>query len=479
MKNLIKNRVSVADSMLLIGIMLAAVYWVIEAVLNIFTTHKADIFYQLFPTRADEIWPRMVVLCLFVIFASHVRFTINERKKIEEALMVGEKKYRNILESIDEGYAEVDLKGNFTFVNGSASNILGYSRQELMGMNNREFTTPESSKKLYKEFNKVYKTGKTSGAIENEVITKNGGVKYTEVVVSLMRDKNGMPTGFSGVTRDVTERLKAEKERRELENKLHNARAATILGLAKLAEYRDKGTGAHLERIREYAKIIAIEMAGLPAYKDYITEKYIEDIYQSSILHDIGKVGIQDSVLLKPGKLNSEEFDIIKRHTILGGDALAEIDSQTEGRSFLTLGKEIAYHHHEKWDGTGYPDGLKGEDIPLSARMVAIADVYDALTTKRFYKEAFTHEKSREIIVNLKGSHFDPDVVDAFLANEKNFSRICGEKGTKEMAVSAGGYADFPKLKNKLSYFRIKHQKRGKKRSAITCLSGRNFKSTN
>jgi len=435
MKNFVKNRVSVADSMILIGIMLAAVYWGIEAVLNIFTTHKVDIFYQLFPTQVDEIWPRIVVLCLFAIFGSHVRFTINERKKVEEALKVSEKKYRNILESIEEGYAEVDLKGNFTFFNDSVSRILGYSRQELMGMNNRKFTAPESARKLYKEFNKVYKTGKTSGAIENEVITKNGGVKHTEVVVSLMRDKDGMPTGFRGISRDVTERLKAEKERRELENKLHYARAATILGLAKLAEYRDKGTGAHLERIREYAKIIAREMAGLSAYKDYITEKYIEDIYQSSILHDIGKVGIQDSVLLKPGKLNAEEFNIIKRHTILGGDALAEIESQIEGRSFLILGKEIAYYHHEKWDGTGYPDGRKGEDIPLSARMVAIADVYDALTTKRFYKEAFTHEKSREIIVDLKGSHFDPDVVDAFLANEKNFSRICAERRTEEIAL--------------------------------------------
>ncbi len=435
MKNLIKNRVSVADSMILIGIMLAAVYWVIEAVLNIFTTHKVDIFYQLFPTQVDEIWPRIVVLCLFAIFGSHVRFTINERKKVEEALMVSEKKYRNILESIEEGYAEIDLKGNITFFNDSVSSILGYSRQELMGMNNREYSTPESAKKVYQAFNRVYITGKTANVSEYEVIKKDGSIKYLEFSVSLMRDQERRPTGFRGVARDVTERLEAEKEKRELENKLHNARAATILGLAKLAEYRDKGTGAHLERIREYAKMIAIEMAGLSDYKDYITEKYIEDIYQSSILHDIGKVGIQDSVLLKPGKLNSEEFDIIKSHTILGGDALAEIESQTEGRSFLILGKEIAYYHHEKWDGTGYPDGRKGEDIPLSARMVAIADVYDALTTKRFYKEAFTHEKSREIIVDLKGSHFDPDVVDAFMANEKKFSRICAEKRTEEIAL--------------------------------------------
>jgi len=435
MKNFVKNRVSVADSMILIGIMLAAVYWAIEAVLNIFTTHKVDIFYQLFPTQVDEIWPRIVVLCLFAIFGSHVRFTINERKKVEEALKVSEKKYRNILESIEEGYAEIDLKGNFTFFNDSIIRIFGYSREELMGMNNREYSTSETSKKMYQIFNRVYITGKTSNVSEYEVIKKDGRIKYLEFSVSLMRDQERRPTGFRGVARDVTERLEAEKEKRELENKLHYARAATILGLAKLAEYRDKGTGAHLERIREYAKIIAREMAGLPAYKGYITEKYIGDIYQSSILHDIGKVGIQDSVLMKPGKLNSEEFDIIKRHTVLGGDALAEIESQIEGRSFLVLGKEIAYYHHEKWDGTGYPDGRKGEGIPLSARMVAIADVYDALTTKRFYKEAFTHEKSREIIMDLKGSHFDPDVVDAFLANEKTFKRICAEKRTGEMAL--------------------------------------------
>ncbi len=435
MKNLFKIRVSVADSMIVVGIMLAAVYWAIEAVLNLFTTKKVDIFYQLFPTHVDEIWPRLVVLCLFVIFGSHVRFTINERKKAEEALMLSEKKYRSILESIEEGYFEVDLKGNFNFINDATSRILGYSRDELVGMNYRKYSRYDNSKKMFRVFNKVYTSGNTANVSDYEIMKKDGSIKYLEFSVSPMKDQKKIPIGFRGVARDVTENLKAENKRRELENKLHNVRAATILGLAKLSEYRDKGTGEHLERIREYAKMVALEMAGLPAYKDYITEKYIDDIYQSSILHDIGKVGIQDSVLLKPGKLNSEEFDIIKRHTVLGGDAIAEIESQIEGRSFLILGKEIAYCHHEKWDGTGYPKGLKGEDIPLSARMVAIADVYDALTTKRFYKEAFSHAKSREIIISLKGSHFDPDVVDAFLANENNFNRVCAEKRTEEMTL--------------------------------------------
>ena len=221
---------------------------------------------------------------------------------------------------------------------------------------------------------------------------------------------------------------KLEMDLVESSKKLQNARAATILGLAKLAEYRDEGTGTHLERIREYAKMIAAEMAKSPNYKNYITKEYIDDIYQSSILHDIGKVGIPDAVLLKPGELNTEEFEIIKRHTSLGGDAINAIESKIEGRSFLYLGKEIAYNHHEKWDGSGYPSGLKGADIPLSARLVAMADVYDALTTKRFYKEAFSHAKAKDIICSLKGTHFDPDVVDVFLTLEDEFDRIRQEK---------------------------------------------------
>jgi len=228
------------------------------------------------------------------------------------------------------------------------------------------------------------------------------------------------------------EKLKMEiKQERHLNEQLlvsnkslFNARAATIFGLAKLAEYRDEDTGAHLERIREYTKVIAEELARNPKYRDYITHEYIEDIYISSILHDIGKVGIEDSILLKPGKLTPEEFEIVKRHSAMGGDALKAADSRMEGRSFLTLGMEIAYYHHEKWDGTGYPKGLKGEEIPLSARIVALADVYDALTSNRPYKNAFPHEKARDIIVKDRGKHFDPDVVDAFLVHEADFMMI-------------------------------------------------------
>jgi PAS domain S-box-containing protein len=424
MKNLFKNRVSVADSMVLIGIGLAASYWVLESLFNIFTTQDIDFFKQLLGPDINEVWPRIIVFCLFIFFGSHVQYTINNRKKAEQALKVSEEKYRSILQSIEEGYYEVDLAGNLTFFNESVSKMLGYSPDRLMGMNNREFSTPETAKETYRVFNSVFKTGKPADLAEFEAVDKSGDVRILELSVSLRRTSKGDPMGFRGVVRDVTQRLKAEREKQRLAAQLQEARAATILGLAKLAEYRDEGTGSHLERIREYARLIAVQMARLPKYDGYITKEYTEDLFRSSILHDIGKVGIPDAILLKPDGLTPEEFEVIKTHTLIGGEALNAIDSQIEGKSFLTLGKEIAYHHHEKWDGSGYPKGLEGERIPLSARMVALADVYDALTTKRFYKEAYSHQKAKDIIISLRGTHFDPDVVDSFLACEDIFERI-------------------------------------------------------
>ena len=211
----------------------------------------------------------------------------------------------------------------------------------------------------------------------------------------------------------------------ELMAKLISTQDITIVALAKLAEFRDPETGEHLERMREYTRLIAHKLRELPKYRHYISDRYIENLYKSSPLHDIGKVGIRDDVLLKPGKLSLDEFELMKLHTTIGGDALATA-TQFSGldQSFLDMGKEIAYSHHEKWNGAGYPRGLKEEQIPLSARILAIADVYDALTSKRVYKEAFTHEQARRIIVQECKSHFDPEVLSAFLDLEGQFIEI-------------------------------------------------------
>lgn len=198
-------------------------------------------------------------------------------------------------------------------------------------------------------------------------------------------------------------------------------RNALIFGLAKLADYRDTDTGAHLERIGLYARILANAVAQL---HDEIDAKWIDRIVLASSLHDIGKVGIPDSILLKPGRLSDEERSVMEKHTLIGADTLLAIRSKIGGDEFIDMGVEIALQHHEKWDGSGYPFGLAGEEISLAARIVALADFYDAVTSKRVYKDAMSHEQTSGMIRELRGTHFDPEIVDAFIANEAEFNAI-------------------------------------------------------
>lgn len=346
------------------------------------------------------------------------------RKKAEEALRNSEERFRNILEEMQDAYCEVNLKGAITFVNPFVCTLTGYDASELTGGTITKHLVTDGKLSLEEYYQEIYLTSLPGKPLNCSLMSKNGRKTFLEIVASPMRDKSGDIIGYRNVGRDVTEREKLQNDLMESNRQVQSARSATILGLAKLAEYRDEETGAHIERIREYTRIIAKELSTKHEYRDYITPEYIEDIYNSAILHDIGKVGVPDAILLKPGRLTAEEFEIIKKHSTLGGNALRDVEARIEGQTFLTLSKEIAYHHHEKWDGSGYPNGLKGLEIPLSARIVALADVYDALTTRRSYKDAFSHQKAMEIIVNDRGSHFAPDVVDAFLTHEQEFRCI-------------------------------------------------------
>jgi PAS domain S-box-containing protein len=435
LKKLFQNRVDMADYMVLTGIFLGALYWALESLLNVFSPEEISFYQEIFGPNINEVWPRLIVFCLFLMFGSHVQFTINERKKALEALKESEEKYRTILESIEEGYYEVDFEGYFIFVNDSLSKILGVPKLDLRFMNFWDFMDDENAGRIYEIFAECRRTGEPAKAFDCE-FSIDGKIRFVEASASLLRDSKGLPTGYRGVLRDRTEKKKMEMDLLESYRKVHEARTATILGLAKLAEYRDEGTGTHLERIREYARILTVQLAKNPKFRGFIDQQYIDDIYQSSILHDIGKVGTPDALLLKPGELTEEEFEIIKRHTLMGGNAIRAIESQIEGKSFLAMGREIAYNHHEKWDGSGYPKGLKGEAIPLSARIIALADVYDALTTKRFYKEAYSHDKARDMIFALKGKHFDPDMVNAFTTVAEKFNQVRKEKLKEEADFS-------------------------------------------
>ncbi|WP_417697576.1 HD-GYP domain-containing protein [Psychromonas sp.] len=208
------------------------------------------------------------------------------------------------------------------------------------------------------------------------------------------------------------------------QNEVKTTRDVAIVSLSALAESRDNETGAHILRTQEYVKALAEQLSLSSKYKELLTPTYIELLYKSAPLHDVGKVGIPDNILLKPGKLTDEEFVIMKGHAQIGADALSIAEKQLGTSSFLQVAKEIAQSHHEKWDGSGYPKQLVGEDIPLSGRLMALADVYDALISKRVYKPAFSHDKAKGIILEGQGTHFDPNIVVAFLEVEDRFVEI-------------------------------------------------------
>ncbi len=211
------------------------------------------------------------------------------------------------------------------------------------------------------------------------------------------------------------------------QDEVMTTRDVAIVSLSALAESRDNETGAHILRTQEYVRALAKYLSNFDKYSNLLTPNFIQLLYKSAPLHDVGKVGIPDNILLKPGKLTDEEFEVMKQHAEIGAQALSTAEKQLGSNSFLQLAKEIALTHHEKWDGSGYPRQLKGEEIPLSGRLMAVADVYDALISERIYKKAFSHEKAKSIIVEGSGRHFDPQVVDAFLSLEEEFIQIANQ----------------------------------------------------
>lgn len=216
--------------------------------------------------------------------------------------------------------------------------------------------------------------------------------------------------------------LEAEIKKRMAENEL--IQEVAIRALAHLAETRDPETGNHILRTQGYVHQLALELQTHPRFVPILNDRYIKLLARSAPLHDIGKVGIPDSILLKPGPLTPEEWEIMKTHAKTGSDAIELAEQDAAGIvEFLSLAKEIAHWHHEKWDGTGYPDGLSGDSIPVSARIMALADVFDALISRRVYKHPMPHDEVQNIIASGRGRHFDPDMVDTFLAN---FNVFCG-----------------------------------------------------
>jgi PAS domain S-box-containing protein len=460
----------------------------------------------------------------------------NKRKQMEQALFQSEEKYRNILENIEDGYYEVDLAGNFTFFNSSLCRIIGYSKEELMGMNNRQYTDKEGAKKLFQAFNQVYKTGNPAKELDWPITRKDKTKRYIEASVSLLKDLSGKSIGFRGIVHDITERKKAEdalrksevkyrdlvdgahegifqstaegrhitvnqafanmlgyespeevvknitdiahqvyvhpedrakilqiiekegsvkgyetefyrkdgsktwvsvnmhavrddrgkllyyqgidqgitdrkkmeKERQKNIERLRRSLGSTINAMATIVETRDPYTAGHQRRVADLARSIAAEMK--------LTSEQINGIRMASKIHDIGKISIPSEILAKPTKLTELEFNLIKTHSQSGYDILKDID-------FFWPVAQIILQHHERINGSGYPNGLKGDQILLESQILAIADVVEAISSHRPYRPAFGINIALDEITKNKGILYNPAAVDVCLRlfRERNY----------------------------------------------------------
>ena len=257
---------------------------------------------------------------------------------------------------------------------------------------------------------------------------RGGGYVY----VILLTAHNSVAEKIQGLSAGADDFISKPFDPQELVARMQSAerllsletRDVAIFAMAKLAESRDPETGAHLERVMNYSRVLAQQLPAMDKFAEEIDAEYVRLIYSTSPLHDIGKVGMPDGVLLKPGRLSDREFEIMKTHTTIGAQTLDAALQRFPNAKYLRMARNIAASHHERYDGGGYPSHLKAEEIPLCARIVALADVYDALTSKRVYKNAFAHEVAKGIILKDAGTHFDPHIVDAFLAIEQTFISI-------------------------------------------------------
>lgn len=296
------------------------------------------------------------------------------------------------------------------------------------------FVHPEDLEKVTWLFEEMFSV-KEPWTTRYRLLMKSGKIKWVHLRFYTEFDTKGMASHFYGIIQDITEMKKIEDELEkhshhleqlveEKVQEISSSQMATIFALIKLSESRDDDTGAHIERTASFCRLLAEKARLTREYAVEVTDTFVETIYKASPLHDIGKVGIPDSILLKPGKLTDDEFTIMKTHVQIGYDTLAKIGQQYDRNAFLKMGMEIALYHHEKWNGSGYTKGIIGNDIPLSARIMAVSDVYDALRSKRVYKDAFSHEKSMAIISSSKGSHFDPALVDIFVRHQDEFRSL-------------------------------------------------------
>lgn len=284
------HNVSVANSMLWTGLGLALVFWIVTSLLQFFSSPDLSLFTVLTGT-GFEFYNRLIVVCMFIIFGSHARVSTLRRRRAEESVRESEEKYSTLLETIGEGYFELDLDGKFTSANRAMASVLCCAEESVCEHSLYDYLQSHDKERLTGAFAELKATGSVISSIEFDLHVSGEFTKIVDLSITLKTDTGNAPCGFRGICQDITEKRLLERNLIESMKDVAEARTGVILGLAKMAECRDKDTGQHLERIREFCRILLEELTGNPKYTDYVTQEYIDDIYLSSILHDIGKVG--------------------------------------------------------------------------------------------------------------------------------------------------------------------------------------------
>ena len=309
-----------------------------------------------------------------------------------------------VVENLSDGLVVLGNQGQFVYANAPALRLFPQ-------LNEKEYSDAveeiakycQSGKRLHKDGN-VYKVT-TQDVLQNQTM-------------------RGMMFYLQDVTDSYNYTTKLETEVRDKTLELFNSHHALVVSLANMVEARDGTTGLHIKHTSAYVEIMAKALKGKPKYKDVITNSYISVLCEAAPLHDIGKISIEDAILRKEGLLTAEELKTIQSHPALGAQIIDTVLTEAENTEYLIAAREMAYCHHEKWDGSGYPQGLKGEEIPLSARIMAIADVYDALRSERSYKAAYSKAETRKIIEEQSGVQFDPELVEVFLENLEEIEAV-------------------------------------------------------
>ncbi len=316
----------------------------------------------------------------------------------------------------------------------------------LVGMQKAEMDPPDL---ILLDIDMPYMDGyEVCQIIKNNPLLKNIPVVFISAIVDTQKKVRAFESGgvdyitkpfnFEEVLARIDTHLTLRRLQKEIEQ--HNthleklvqekikeisaSQMSTILALAKLAESRDDDTGKHLERVQTYCRIFAKSLKENPNFTNVVDDKFIENIYHASPLHDIGKVGIPDEILLKPGRLSQHEYEVMKTHTLIGAQTLEAVRKKYPNNDFINMGIAIARSHHENWDGTGYPDGICGDDIPLEARIMSIVDAYEALRSKRPYKKAYSHTESIKIIIERSNTYYSPEIVNEFLKIEGEIDKM-------------------------------------------------------